>query len=113
PEAPHRGRGSPHAAVVLADRIHELGVHAGQRLVPGRRSAMNAAADTVPSADDLVSRLTRLERKLAELADRDEIRDLIIQYATHLDARELRRYAALFTDDGTWVGGLGTATGHD
>lgn len=65
------------------------------------------------TADANAARLTALERSVRELADREEIRALIIRYASHLDARRLREYAELFAPDGTWTGGLGTATGPD
>lgn len=63
--------------------------------------------------NELRQRLEAAERKLVELADREEIRSLIIRYAAHLDARQLREYADLFAPDGTWTGGLGSATGPD
>ena len=66
-----------------------------------------------PSLAALGARVAELERALTELADREAIRALIVDYATNLDARELRQYAELFASDGTWTGGLGHAAGPD
>ena len=48
-----------------------------------------------------------------ELTDREEIRDLLNEYGRALDDRRLEEYAALFAQDGEWVGGFGTAHGPD
>ena len=54
--------------------------------------------------DDLAARLQVLE-------DKDAIWGLFMEYKRHLDARDFKAYATLFTDDAVWVGNLGKATG--
>ena len=36
---------------------------------------------------------------------------LFMEYKRHLDARDFKAYASLFTDDAVWVGNLGKAVG--
>jgi 3-phenylpropionate/cinnamic acid dioxygenase small subunit len=55
-----------------------------------------------------------LEERLDELESREQIRELIVEYGRALDHRDFVAYAALFeAEQGTWVGGLGSATGRD
>lgn len=58
------------------------------------------------AADNLEERVQRLE-------DREEIRDLIVEYGRALDARDFAAFAALFAEhEGEWIGGLGRARGR-
>lgn len=64
-----------------------------------------------PTAPAPEARLDRLEARLRVLEDREAIWQLFQSYKHHLDQRDLKAYAALFTDDAVWVGNLGKATG--
>ena len=48
---------------------------------------------------------------LRRLVDKDEIQTLLLDYGRHLDSRDFAAYGRLFTKDGEWVGGFGTASG--
>lgn len=48
-----------------------------------------------------------VEERLRRLEDREEIRQLIQEYRSHLDARDLDAYGRLFASDGEWLGGTG------
>ena len=48
-----------------------------------------------------------------ELADREEIRTLLNNYARYLDDRRLKEYANLFAENGEWVGGFGVRKGPE
>lgn len=55
-----------------------------------------------------------IEDRLDELEAREQIRDLIHAYGDALDHRDFVAFSELFAEDvGTWVGGFGTATGHE
>jgi ketosteroid isomerase-like protein len=66
------------------------------------RSPMDAAPRT---------RLDALEARLQALEDKDAIWLLFMEYKKHLDARDFKAYASLFTDDAVWAGNLGKAIG--
>ena len=57
----------------------------------------------------LVEALARLQR----LEDIDAIWRLCQRYRRHLDERDFAAYSRLFTDDGVWIGNLGSATGPE
>jgi len=58
--------------------------------------------------DDLLAEvLDRVQR----LEDVQAIWKLCLEYRRHLDARDFAAYSRLFTDDGVWIGNLGSATG--
>ena len=61
---------------------------------------------TAQSADTVEMRLQRLE-------DTEAIRGLLIDYGRALDKRDFQAYGALFARDGSWKGGMGTATSPD
>jgi len=61
--------------------------------------------------DDVAKEVEALRREVRELQDREEIRALLKEYARTLDARDLRAYSLLFSREGSWIGGSGTATG--
>ena len=55
-----------------------------------------------------------IEDRLAALEARESIRALIHGYGRALDHRDFNAFAALFEpEEGTWVGGFGSATGRD
>ena len=64
-----------------------------------------------PTAPPPETRLDRLEARLRVLEDREAIWRLFLTYKHHLDRRDFKAYASLFTDDAVWVGNLGKATG--
>jgi ketosteroid isomerase-like protein len=66
------------------------------------RSPMMPAPDT---------RLDQLTRRVQRLEDQDAILRLFMTYKNHLDQREFKAYAALFTDDAVWMGNLGKCVG--
>ncbi len=47
------------------------------------------------------------EDRLRRLEDRAELRELILAYRRHLDARDLKAYGMLFAGTGEWLGGTG------
>jgi uncharacterized protein (TIGR02246 family) len=51
--------------------------------------------------------MSDLAQRLQALEDREEIRRLLVAYATALDARDMAAYAGLFARDGEWIGGTG------
>jgi uncharacterized protein (TIGR02246 family) len=53
-----------------------------------------------------------IEARLRQLEDKEQIGQLLIDYGRHLDSRDLAAYAALFAEDGEWVGGFGTVRGR-
>ena len=61
---------------------------------------------TARSADTVEARLQKLE-------DTEAIRNLLVDYGRALDKRDFKAYGALFAKDGSWKGGMGTATGPD
>jgi uncharacterized protein (TIGR02246 family) len=52
-----------------------------------------------------------LERRVQQLEDQEQIRQVLIAYGEYLDARDYAGYASLFARDGVWTGGFGSATG--
>lgn len=50
-----------------------------------------------------------VEAQLQEVEDELEIRRLLSRYGHHLDDRNLEAYAALFAENGEWIGGFGRA----
>jgi ketosteroid isomerase-like protein len=66
------------------------------------RSPMMPAPDT---------RLDQLTRRVQRLEDQDAIWRLFMTYKTHLDQRDFKAYASLFTDDAVWIGNLGKCQG--
>jgi len=56
---------------------------------------------------------TALETRLQQLEDKEAIHALLVDYGRALDKRDFPAYGALFAKDGSWKGGMGTATGPD
>lgn len=53
-----------------------------------------------------------MEQRLQKLEAEAEIRRVMVEYANALDARDFGAYAALFTEQGEWTGGLGSQKGR-
>lgn len=51
-----------------------------------------------------------VEERLQKLEDIEAIRALLIEYGRALDKRDFKAYGALFAKDGSWKGGMGSAT---
>ena len=56
-------------------------------------------------------RIAALEKRVQQLQDQKEIREVLIRYGEYLDAKDYAGYASLFASDGVWTGGFGSATG--
>jgi hypothetical protein len=54
-----------------------------------------------------------VEDRLQRLEDREAIRSLLIDYGRALDKRDFTAYGKLFARNGTWKGGMGSATGPE
>src|SRR5262249_1240258 len=63
-------------------------------------------AHRADGADTLEARVRRLE-------DVEAIQSLLVHYGRELDKRDFKAYGALFAQDGSWKGGMGSATGPD
>ena len=64
------------------------------------------------SASPALPQAGSVEARLRVLEDKEQIAQVLIDYGRHLDSRNLAAYAALFADDGEWVGGFGTVKGR-
>jgi len=60
---------------------------------------------------DSETTVAALAAKVKRFEDMQQIADLLNEYGRALDTRDFKAYAALFTKDGSWSGGLGTVTG--
>jgi uncharacterized protein (TIGR02246 family) len=77
------------------------------------RHAIIAASALFLASAGVVHTATRdnsVEARLQRLEDKEAIRSLLIDYGRALDARDFKAYGALFAKDGTWKGGMGSAT---
>jgi hypothetical protein len=74
-----------------------------------------AGADTFPvwaEQGAFMSKHEALESRVKELEDREEIRQLLMDYGRFLDQRDFRAFSELFAEtDGEWIGGMGRAKG--
>ena len=52
-----------------------------------------------------------LAAKVQLLADKEEIRTVLVNYGRTLDAHDFAAYSHLFAKDGEWIGGFGTVKG--
>jgi len=51
-----------------------------------------------------------IQERLQQLEDREEIRQLLMDYGRYLDQRDLASFAGLFAEkEGEWIGGMGSA----
>jgi uncharacterized protein (TIGR02246 family) len=57
------------------------------------------------------TRLDALTRRVQRLEDQNAIWRLFMTYKHHLDQRDFKAYASLFTDDAVWIGNLGKCVG--
>ncbi len=54
-----------------------------------------------------------VEARLRKVEDMQAIQSLLVHYGRELDKRDYKAYGALFAQDGSWKGGMGTGTGPD
>lgn len=52
-----------------------------------------------------------LAQRVQRMEDESDIRRMLIEYGAFLDAKDYAAYAALFAEDGEWIGGFGRFTG--
>ena len=57
------------------------------------------------------TRVDSIEQRLRRLEDGDAVWRLFMTYKEHLDQRNFKAYASLFTDDAVWIGNLGKCQG--
>jgi ketosteroid isomerase-like protein len=86
--------------LVREDGVWKIARHDISRIFG--RSPMMPPPDT--RLDDVARRVQRLE-------DQDAIWRLFMIYKEHLDQRDFKAYASLFTDDAVWIGNLGNVVG--
>lgn len=55
-------------------------------------------------------RYSAVEQRVQQLEDTEAIRSLLIEYGRVLDRRDFDAYGRLFATDGSWTGGMGSAT---
>lgn len=59
-----------------------------------------------------ISRYEALESRVKKLEDREEIRQLLMDYGSFLDQRDFCAFSKLFAKtEGEWIGGMGRAKG--
>ena len=88
----------------------------GRKVIRGRHLVLIASGALWLAGSGIAMGQTELsiEDRLAVLESRESIRELIHAYGRALDHRNFNDFAALFEpDEGTWVGGFGSATGRD
>lgn len=73
--------------------------------------ALVAVALILPGCATPSASTVALEKRVQQLEDAKEIREVVIRYGEYLDARDYAGYASLFAKDGVWTGGFGSATG--
>ena len=76
-----------------------------------KRHDISRAMGRSPMDPPPQTRLDSLAARVQELEDKDAIWMLFMEYKRHLDARDFKAYASLFTDDAVWAGNLGKAVG--
>jgi ketosteroid isomerase-like protein len=71
-------------------------------------------AGMIPGSTRAVSAQKRdaMDERVQRLEDREEIRQLLMDYGRHLDGRDFLAFSQLFAEkDGEWIGGMGKAKG--
>lgn len=68
--------------------------------------ALGSSLPKAEGADTVDARLKRTE-------DVQAIETLLVRYGRELDKRDYKAYGALFAQDGSWKGGMGSATGPE
>lgn len=76
-----------------------------------KRHDISRAMGRSPMDPPPQTRLDSLAARLQVIEDKDAIWTLFMEYKRHLDARDFKAYASLFTDDAVWGGNLGKAIG--
>lgn len=76
-----------------------------------KRHEISRAMGRSPMDPPPSTRFDALATRVQVLEDKDAIWGLFMEYKRHLDARDFKSYASLFTDDAVWVGNLGKAVG--
>jgi len=69
------------------------------------RAVIAAALMLAPAAAQAEKQEMTLEERVRKIEDQAAIRELILQYAVRLDARDFDGYAQLFAKDGVWKNG--------
>jgi SnoaL-like protein len=54
-----------------------------------------------------------VEARVKKTEDVQAIQSLLVHYGRELDKRDYKAYGALFAQEGSWKGGMGTGTGPD
>ncbi len=84
-------------------------------LFVGIATVLMSGADSFPleaGQTETISGHETLETRLRRLEDREEIRQLLMDYGRFLDGRDFRAFSDLFAKtEGEWIGGLGRAKG--
>jgi hypothetical protein len=81
-----------------------------RRLLVGMCIAAFLVAGFATGAENKESIETRLQR----MEDREEIRQLLMNYGRYLDQRDFASFSKLFAEkDGEWIGGMGKAKGSE
>jgi hypothetical protein len=79
-------------------------------------SALMVLGACKATSDDTHANFTAaksLEQRLQCLEDREEIRQLLLDYGRFLDRREFAAFSGLFSENnGQWIGGMGSARGR-
>lgn len=75
------------------------------------RVMMAGALLALPIAATAAPKKPTLEQRVQRMEDESDIRRILVEYGTYLDARDFAAYSALFAKDGEWVGGFGRFKG--
>lgn len=75
------------------------------------RFMMAGALLALPVAANAAPKGLTLEQRVQRMEDESDIRRILIEYGTYLDARDFKSYASLFAREGEWVGGFGRFKG--
>jgi hypothetical protein len=74
-------------------------------------SACNRTTAGKPAPD---TKQEAMEKRLQQLEDREEIRELLMDYGRFLDQRDFAAFSRLFAEkEGEWIGGMGSAGGQE
>jgi ketosteroid isomerase-like protein len=76
-----------------------------------KRHIISRAMGRSPMDPAPATRLDELAARVQAIEDKDGVWRLLMEYRRHLDSRDFKAYASLFTDDGMWAGDLGKAVG--
>lgn len=85
-------------------------MHTARFLIAGIAALFTLAVSN--SLSDAAQGAASVERRLQLLEDREEIRQLLLDYGLYLDKGDFASFANLFAaKEGEWIGGLGKAKG--